>query len=188
MFHPNIFRLWLNGAFFVAWFTQNKLLTELIATISAVHFSFATVFHYLHFVQFWSYSKLNLSHRCNLKGWKLFVAIFLLLWEMGEQTLGTLWKKAFMLGSESVNLLIQGVMAAVLVVKDHSSITSIVFCFVFITISFHFAFTLMRFQSCNWTENSQLYCFPDRNNFRHNVSTPSCFQNAMKIIQLVFLD
>ena len=36
--HPNIFRLRVIRAFFDAWFTQNKFLTELILAISGVHF------------------------------------------------------------------------------------------------------------------------------------------------------
>ena len=36
-------------------------LTELNSAISVVHFSFATVFQYLNFVRFRSYSELNFS-------------------------------------------------------------------------------------------------------------------------------
>ena len=57
----NIFRLRLLRAFFDAWFTQNEFLTELSLAISAVHFSFATIFQYLIFVRFCSYSKPKLS-------------------------------------------------------------------------------------------------------------------------------
>ena len=55
--HPNIFRLGLFQAFFDAWFAQKKFLTELKSPISAVHFSFATIFQYFNFVRFCSYSK-----------------------------------------------------------------------------------------------------------------------------------
>ena len=48
--YPNILRLRLIRAFFDAWFTQNKLLTELNLAISGVHFSFAIIFQYLKFV------------------------------------------------------------------------------------------------------------------------------------------
>ena len=49
--HANIFRLRLFWALFDAWFTQNKFLTELNSAISAVHFSFATIFQYLYFIR-----------------------------------------------------------------------------------------------------------------------------------------
>ena len=59
-----------------------------------------------------------------------------------EKHWGTLKKKtAPILSSESVNILIRGVVAAVRVVKNHSKITS----FAFITICFHSAFTVIRF-------------------------------------------
>ena len=65
--HPNIFRLRLFRAFSDAWFAQNKFLTELNLAISGVHFSFATVFQYLNFVRFGSYSKLRFSYGCSLQ-------------------------------------------------------------------------------------------------------------------------
>ena len=64
--HLNIVRLRLIRAFFDAWFTQNKFLTELNLAIPAVHFSFTTIFQNLTFVRFRSYSKLKLSYGCNL--------------------------------------------------------------------------------------------------------------------------
>ena len=65
--HLNIFRLRLIRAISDAWFTQNKFLTELNLAISGVHFSVTTIFQYLKFVRFCSYSKLKLSYRCNLQ-------------------------------------------------------------------------------------------------------------------------
>ena len=65
--HPNIFRLSLIRAFPDAWFTQNKFLTELNLAFSGVHFPVTTIFHYLKFVRFRSYSKLKLSYRCSLQ-------------------------------------------------------------------------------------------------------------------------
>ena len=65
--HPNIFRLRLIRAISDAWFTQNKFLTELNLAIPGVHFSVTTIFQYLKFVRFCSYSKLKLSHRCSLQ-------------------------------------------------------------------------------------------------------------------------
>ena len=65
--HSNIFRLRLTRAFFDAWFAQNKFLTGLNLAISAVHFSFATIFQNLRFVRFCSYSKLKLSYGFNLQ-------------------------------------------------------------------------------------------------------------------------
>ena len=47
----NIFRLGPVEAFFGAWFAQNKFLSDLNPAISAVHFSFATIFQYLEIVQ-----------------------------------------------------------------------------------------------------------------------------------------
>ena len=123
----NIFRLRLIQALFDAWFAQNKFLTVLFFAISAVQFSFATIFQNLKFVRFCSYSKLKFSYRCSLHWWKLFVDIFFHLWEMSQQTLGTIKKTGLILSSESVNMLIRGVVAAVSVVKIHSKSTPIVF-------------------------------------------------------------
>ena len=47
--------------------------------------------------------------------------------EIGMQTLGTFKKKALFLGSESVNMLIGGMVAAMRVVKNHSKMTPFVF-------------------------------------------------------------
>ena len=125
--HSNIFRLRLIWAFFDAWFTQNKFLTELNLVISGVHFSVTTIFQYLKLVQFCSYSKLKLSYGCSLQWWKPFVDIFFHLREISKQTLGNIKKTGLILSSESVNMLIRGVVAAVRVVKIHSKITPIVF-------------------------------------------------------------
>ena len=125
--HPNIFRLGLFRAFSDARFAQNNFLTELNSPILAVHFSFATIFQYLNFVRVCSYSKLTLFYECTLQWSKSFVDIFFHLREMGKQTLGNIKKTALILSSESVKMLIRGVVAAVRVVKNHSKITSIVF-------------------------------------------------------------
>ena len=86
--NANIFRLGLLQAYFHTWFTQDKFLTELNSPISAVHFSFATIFQYLNFVRFCSHSELKLSYRCNLQWRKPFVDIFSHLREIRKQTLG----------------------------------------------------------------------------------------------------
>ena len=125
--HLNIFCLRLIQAFFDAWFAQNKFLTELVLALSGVHFSFGTIFQYLKFVRFCSYSKLKLFFRCNLQWCKLFVDIFFHLREISKQTLGNIKKTGLILSSESVNMLIRGVVAAVRVVKIHSKSTAIVF-------------------------------------------------------------
>ena len=65
--HSNIFRLRLFRAFYDAWFAQNKLLTELNSPISAVYFSFATIFQYFNFLRFRSYSELKISYECSLQ-------------------------------------------------------------------------------------------------------------------------
>ena len=109
------------------WFAQNKLLTELFSPISAVHSSFATIFQYVNFVRFRSYSKLKLSYGCRLQWWKRFVDFFFHLREISKQTLGNIKKTGLILSSESVYMLIRGVMAAVRVVKLHSKSTPIVF-------------------------------------------------------------
>ena len=126
LFPSNIFRLRLIRVFSDAWFAQNKFLTELILAISGVHFSFATIFQYLNFVPFCSYYKLKLSYRCSLQWWKMFVDIFFHLWEISKQTLGNIKKTGLILSSESVNVLIRGVVAAVRVVKIHPKSTPIV--------------------------------------------------------------
>ena len=125
--HSNIFRLRLIRAISDAWFTQNNFLTELNLAISGVHFSVTTIFQYLKFVRFCSYSKLQLSYRCSLQWWKPFVDIFFHLREISKQTLGNIKKTGLILSSESVNMLIRGVVAAMRVVKIHSKITPIVF-------------------------------------------------------------
>ena len=125
--HSNIFRLRLIRAFSDAWFAQNKFLTELNLVISGVHFSVTTIFHYLKFVRFCSYSKLKLSYGCSLQWCKPFVDIFFHLREMSKQTLGNITKTGLILSSESVNMLIRGVVAAARVAKIHSKITPIVF-------------------------------------------------------------
>ena len=125
--HSNIFRLRLIRAIFDAWFTQNKFLTEVNLAISGVHFSVTTIFQYLKFVRFCSYSKLKLSYGCSLQWLKPFVDIFFHLREISKQTLGNIKKTGLILSSESVNMLIRGVVAAVRVVKIHSKSTPIVF-------------------------------------------------------------
>ena len=125
--HPNIFRLRLIWAFFDAWFAQNKFLNEFNLAISGVHFPIITIFQYLNFVRFCSYFQLKLSYRCNLQWWKPFVDIFFHLRELSTQTLGNIKKTGLILSSESVNMLILGVVTAVRVVKIHSKITPIVF-------------------------------------------------------------
>ena len=125
--HPNVFRLRLFGAFFDAWFAQKSFLTEVSLAISAVHFSFPTIFQYLKFVRFCSYSKLELSYGCNLQWCKAFVDIFFHLREISKQTLGNIKKTGLILSSASVNMLIRAVVAAVRAVKIHSKSTPIVF-------------------------------------------------------------
>ena len=55
------------------------------------------------------------------------VDIFFHLREISKQTLGNIKKTGLILSSESVNMLILGVVAAVRVVKTHSKSTPIVF-------------------------------------------------------------
>ena len=110
-----------------AWFVQKNFLTELNLAISGVHFSFPAIFQYLKFVGFRSYSKLRLSYRRSFQWWKLYVDIFFHLREISKQTLGNIKKTALILSSESVNMLIRGVVAALRVVEIHSEITPIVF-------------------------------------------------------------
>ena len=114
-------------SFFDAWLAQNKFLTEVNLAISGVHFSFTTIFQYLKFVRFCSYSKLKLSYGFNLQWCKSFVDIFFHLREISKQTLGNIKKTGLISSSESVNMLIRGVVAAVRVVKIHSRITPFVF-------------------------------------------------------------
>ena len=88
---------------------------------------------------------------------------FLHLREISKQTLGNIKKTGLILSSESVNMLIRGVVAAVRVVKIHSKSTPIVF-FLY---SKHFVSTPLI--------------------FRFHFSTTFNFQNAVKITQLVRL-
>ena len=109
------------------WFAQNKFLTELILAISSVHFLFTTIFQYPKFVRFCSHSKLKLSCGRSLQWCKPFVDFFFHLREISKQTLGNNKKTGLILSSESANMLIRGVVAAVRVVKVHSKSTPIVF-------------------------------------------------------------
>ena len=65
--HLNIFRLRLLRAVFDAWFAQKKFLTEVKLAISGVHFLFTTIFQYLKFVRFCSYSKRKFYYGCSLQ-------------------------------------------------------------------------------------------------------------------------
>ena len=146
--HPNFFGLRLLQAFFGARFAQNEFLAELNSPISGVHFSFATIFQYLTFIRFCSYSKLELSFGCSLQGWKLFIDLFFHLREIRKQTLGNIKQTALTLSSESVNMLIRGLVAAVRVARNHSKITFIVFfctCNNLSSFRFHF-YALLKLQ------------------------------------------
>ena len=126
----NIFRLRLMGAFSGAWLTKNKFLTELNSQNSAVQFLFVTFFHEFNLVRFCSNFKLDYFHKKNLQWWNLFVDVFSHLREIGMQTLLTFWRMDMELGSESVNMLTRGVVAAMRVVTNQSKVTPFVlFCF-----------------------------------------------------------
>ena len=142
--HPNIFRLRLFRAFSDSWFAQNKFLTEL-NSISAVHFSFATIFQYLNFVRFCSYSKLKLSYGCSLQWLKPFVDIFFHLREISKQTLGNIKKNHSSFEQRErkhANTWGGGGRA-----RGQKSHQKHFYCipFVFITICFDTDFTFMRF-------------------------------------------
>ena len=114
--HSNIFRLGLFRAFYEACVAQNKLPTELNSPISAVYFSFATIFQYLNFVQFRSYSDHKISYECSLQWSKPFVDIFFIFEKLGSKY----WrhsKKALILSSESANMLIRGVVKFPVAIK-----------------------------------------------------------------------
>ena len=107
--HSSSFRLRLIRSFSDALFTRNKFLTEVSLAISGAHFSFATIFQYLKFVRLCLYSKLDFSCGCSLQWCKPFVDIFFHLREISKQTLGNIKKTGLILSSESVNMLIRGV-------------------------------------------------------------------------------
>ena len=143
--HSNIFRLRLIRAFFDAWFTQNKILTELSLAVSVVHFSFATIFQYLNFVRFRSYSKLRLSFGCILQRWKPFVDIFFHLREISKQTLGNIQKNSS--NFEQRERKYANTWGGGGPARGQKSLQKHSFCipFVFITICVHSAFTFIRF-------------------------------------------
>ena len=146
--HSNIFRLRLIRAFCDVWFAQTKFLTELKLAISGVYFSVTTIFQYLKFVRSCSYSKLKLSYRCSLQWWKPFVDIFFHLWELSKQTLGNIKKTGLILSSESVNMLLRGVVAAVRVAKfTPKALLLYSFCIhnTLFPLRFHF-YTLLKLQ------------------------------------------
>ena len=105
--HSNIFRLRLLRAFYDAWFAQNKLLTELNSPISAVYFRLQQFFNILISSDFAHI--LTLSFPMDVVTMVKTVCGYLFhLREIRKQTLGT-FKKALFLSSESVNMLIRGV-------------------------------------------------------------------------------
>ena len=127
-----------------AWFAQNEFLTELTLAISAVYFSFATIFQYLNIVQFRSYSKLKFFHECSLQWWKPFVNIFFHLREINKQTLGNIRKNSSNFEQRErkyANTLGGGGRA-----RGPNSLQkhSYYIPFVFITFCFHSAFTFIR--------------------------------------------
>ena len=80
------------ATFFEALFSQNRFLTELVSPTSAVHFSFQQFFT-PNFLPFCSLSNFKFSFGCSFQWWELLVDIFLHLWEIGMQILGTTLKK-----------------------------------------------------------------------------------------------
>ena len=142
--YPNNFRLGLFGAFFEAWFSQNNFLTELKSPTSAVHFSFGTLFQYLNFVRFCSYSKHKLSHQCSLQWCKLFLDIFFIFDKHGSKHWGPFKKSSIFEQREHkyANTWTDGGRAG-----GQKSLQNHFYCFsfVYITICFHSAFTFLRF-------------------------------------------
>ena len=143
--HANILRLKLIRAFSDSWLAQNNFLTEFISANSAVHFSFATFFQYLNFVQFCSYFKLKFFYRCNLQWWKPFVDIFFHLREISKQTLGNIKKNRSNFEQRErkyANTWGGGGRA-----RGQNSLQKHSYClpFVFTTLCFHSALTFMRF-------------------------------------------
>ena len=138
--HSNIFRLRLIRAFFEAWFAQNEFLTELVLAISAVHFLFAKSFQYLNLVRFCSYFKLKLFYRCSLQWGKPFVDFFFHLRQISKQTLGNIKKNRCNFEQRERKY-------AVLRARGQKSFQKHSYClpFVFTTLCFHSAFTIMRF-------------------------------------------
>ena len=77
--HLNIFRLGLFRVFSDKRFARNNYLTELSSPISAVHFSFASIFHYLTIVQFARIPNLSFSLVVVYNGeHRLSISVFIL--------------------------------------------------------------------------------------------------------------
>ena len=126
---PNIFRLRLLRAFSDAWFAQKEFLTEVNLAFRQCTFRLS---------QFFNFSILNLSHFAHIpnlsfpinvdyNGENRLLISFFHLREISKQTLGNIKKTGLPLSSESVNMLIRWVVAAVRVVKIHSKSTPIAF-------------------------------------------------------------
>ena len=123
--HPNIFCLRLFRAFSIAGFTRKTLSFELNPPISAVQFSLTIHLHKLDFVQFCSLFKSKFFLDIVYNGENSFPMSFAIFELFGFKHWG-LTKKSFnslTLGSDSVIMLIRGVVAAMQVVKNHSKIT-----------------------------------------------------------------
>ena len=136
---PYILRLRLCQAFSDASFTQNNFLFEPNFPKSALHFSFTRNFHSCNFVPFCYYLKLIF--------WMWFTMVQTVCRYAFSSArdlvanIGVFLKSGSLLGSESANMLIRGVVVAVRVVKNYSTITLFCLPFVFITICFHSTFT-----------------------------------------------
>ena len=124
--HPNIFRLRLIRAFLM------RGLLRINFQLNSVWLFLGYTFRLLQFFNILNSS--DFAHIPNLSfmdvvhnGENRFSISFFHLREISKQTLGNIKKTGLILSSESENMLIRGVVAAVRVVKIHSKSTPIVF-------------------------------------------------------------
>ena len=99
----------------VAWFTQNKFLTELISPVSSLHMPYFAHISNLDFIL-----DIVLNGEKRLSFFFIFDIFGCNLWDLIK-------KKALFLGRGNVNILIRGVVAAVCVTRNHSNFTAILF-------------------------------------------------------------
>ena len=154
----------------MAWFSQNKVLTEFISQFSNfLHCTFCLqhVFAVLISSDFARNSNLNFSSDTIDNGAnRLSVPFFMFekfgfkQWVFYEKISNFKWRRC----KYAITWSGCGGGHA----RSEQSFLFHLYCIVFVIIKscFHSAFSFMHFQSCNWTEKSHCNCFSDHNIFR----------------------
>ena len=115
----------------------------------------------------------------SLQWYKPLVDVFFHLQQIGKKTLWTIKKGS---NSEQRECKCANTWGGDSGARGQKSLQHHFCCmlFVFITLCFHSALTFLRFNNCNWTEKSQFYCFPERDNFRFILMNKFFSKNSEK--------